>query len=105
MIDMPVSNQTVTNAFAKEQAKYLLTIAQSYMPKQDVDQLARAFELAQATCKELKGERELPLLEHALAVATILAEMPIGARCGAFRPIFEAVDGGPLSIEQVERIL
>ncbi|HZS79222.1 MAG TPA: RelA/SpoT family protein [Ktedonobacteraceae bacterium] len=105
MIDMPVSNQTVTNAFAKEQAKYLLTIAQSYMPKQDVDQLARAFELAQATCKELKGERELPLLEHALAVATILAEMHIDAVGVASGLIFEAVDADLLSLEQVERIL
>src|ERR1700680_2618977 len=104
MIDMSTSHPT-TQGFANEQALTLLDIVQQYMSPAEVEQVAQAFELARSTCGESHGERGLTLIEHALAIGTILAQMHIDAVGVASGLIFEAVDADLLSLERVETTL
>src|SRR6266702_2071970 len=64
------------------QENQLLTIVQQYMAPAEVEQVSLAFQLAQETCKDVQDSlspTSIPPLEHALAVATILADMHIDA--------------------------
>src|SRR6266567_4980152 len=64
--------------------------------------------LAQETCKDVQDSlspTSIPPLEHALAVATILADMHIDAVGVAAGLLFEAVDAERLALERVENIL
>ncbi len=80
----------------------LLAAVRHYMEPGEVAQVMQALELAQQTCRGVKGNRPIPPLEHALAVATILASMRIDAIGVSSGLIFEAVDAELLSLEQVE---
>ena len=70
------------------------------MGDSEVEQVTRAIQLAQQACGGVRdhGEaslqtlRQISPLEHALAVATILAQMHIDAVGVAAGMIFEAVD-------------
>jgi len=76
------------------------------MPPAEVEQVSRALQLARETCEGIRGERTIPPLEHALAVATILAQiMHIDAVGVASGLVFEAVDSDLLSLERVETTL
>jgi len=75
------------------------------MAPAEVEQVRQAFELAQTACGDTHGERQLTLIAHALAVATIIAEMHIDAVGVASGMIFEAVDADLLSLERVETTL
>src|SRR5216684_3044025 len=105
MIDMSVDEQVTSSEHTNKQAQQLLTLVQ-YMPPAEVEQVAQALRLAQDTCGGVRGERPVPPLEHALAVATILAEiMHIDAVGVAAGLVFEAVDSDLLPLERLETTL
>jgi len=68
-------------------------------------QVEQAYELAWSVCGESHGEKGLMLVEHALAIATILAEMRIDAVGVSAGLIFEAVDADLVPLERVETVL
>ncbi len=105
MIDMSVNEQLTTSEYTNKQAQQLLDIVQ-YMPPTEIEQVSRALQLARETCEGVKGDRAIPPFEHALAVATILAQiMHIDAVGVASGLVFEAVDSDLLSLERVETTL
>ncbi len=105
MIDMSVDEQVTSSEHTNKQAQQLLTLVQ-YMPPAEVEQVAQALRLAQDTCGGVRGKRPVPPLEHALAVATILAEiMHIDAVGVAAGLVFEAVDSDLLPLERLETTL
>jgi len=105
MINTYLDKQLAGDGSTNKQAQQLLDIVQ-YMPPAEVEQVSRALQLARETCEGVKGERAIPPLEHALAVATILAQiMHIDAVGVASGLVFEAVDSDLLSLERVETIL
>jgi guanosine-3',5'-bis(diphosphate) 3'-pyrophosphohydrolase len=105
--EMSVNEQLVANEQISKQAQQLLDIVQQYnMPPAEVEQVSQALQLARETCEGVSGERSIPLLEHALAVATILAEiMHVDAVGVASGLVFEAVDSDLLPLERVESTL
>jgi GTP diphosphokinase / guanosine-3',5'-bis(diphosphate) 3'-diphosphatase len=107
MIDMSVDEQLAANEHTNKQAQQLLDIVHQYnMPPAEVEQVSQALQLARETCEGVRGERPIPPLEHALAVATILAEiMHVDAVGVASGLVFEAVDSDLLSLERVETTL
>src|SRR6266566_2713593 len=105
MIHMPVGSSSTTQEFAHERAQKLLNIVRQYMAPAEVEQVRQAFELAQTACGDARGERQLTLIAHALAVATIIAEMHIDAVGVASGLIFEAVDADLLPLERVAATL
>ena len=107
MIDMSVDEQLAANEHTNKQAQQLLDIVHQYhMPPAEVEQVSQALRLARETCEGVKGERPIPPLEHALAVATILAQiMHVDAVGIASGLIVEAVDSDLLSLERVETTL
>jgi GTP diphosphokinase / guanosine-3',5'-bis(diphosphate) 3'-diphosphatase len=129
MIPMPVDKQPVAQAGAinqglinqglinqaptDETANQLLKIVKQYMAAPEVEQVEQAIHLAQETCGGIQGHSEASLqslrqispLEHALVVATILAQMRIDAVGVTAGVIFEAVDADFLSLDRVESTL
>jgi GTP diphosphokinase / guanosine-3',5'-bis(diphosphate) 3'-diphosphatase len=102
MIDISLRNNQQSRRFLDESADQLLTIVQEYMPPAETEQIQHALRLAQETCANVHGQRALPPLEYAMAVATILAQMHIDAVGVASGLIYEAVDAELLSLERVE---
>ncbi len=86
-----------------EEIEALLTLVRRYMNVEEVNRVIHALHLAQKKCKDVRGERPIPPLEHALAVSTILAQLmhadPIGIAAGL---VFEAVDADLLSLDEVK---
>ncbi|HET8912003.1 MAG TPA: RelA/SpoT family protein [Ktedonobacteraceae bacterium] len=74
------------------------------MSPTDVDFISQALQMAEETSRGAPGRPSqiLPPFEHALVVATILAEMHIDAIGVAAGLVFEAVDGGLLELERVQ---
>lgn len=95
-------NVTVDTALQQQQ---LLALVREYMNPADVEQVLQALQLAEDTCRGVIGERAIPPLEHALAVATILAHMHIDAIGVAAGLVFEAVDAELLALARVELTL
>ena len=110
MLDMPVDEQVNIRENAQKAAQRLLRTIRRYMTEAEVEQVARAIQLAQETSAAerehsqatLQCLRQLPPLQHALAVATILAETRIDAVGVAAGVVFEAVDAELLALERVE---
>ena len=102
MIDTSVRNQSRAKKFSNDPTGYLLSIVQEYMPPAEVELVRHALQLAQETCGNVRGERALPPLDYAIAVATILAQMHIDAVGVVSGLIFEAVDAELVSLERVE---
>ncbi|GHO92862.1 (p)ppGpp synthetase [Reticulibacter mediterranei] len=75
------------------------------MTTPDVELVRRALHLCLETCRDVSGLRPIPPLEHALAVATILAQMHIDAIGVSSGLVFEALDANLLSLEQIEEVL
>ncbi|MGZ6357278.1 MAG: hypothetical protein ACXWOX_22105, partial [Ktedonobacteraceae bacterium] len=75
MIHMPLHTQFAAHETTAKQAQQLLEIVEQYMPPADVEQVSRALQLARETCEGVQGERAISPLEHALAIATILAQI------------------------------
>jgi GTP diphosphokinase / guanosine-3',5'-bis(diphosphate) 3'-diphosphatase len=83
----------------------LLVLVRSYMTSVEVERVKQALELATETCRDAIGHGPIPPLKHALAVATILADMHIDAVGLAAGLVFEAVDADLLSLDRVEQTL
>ena len=95
-----------------ETVRRLLAIVHRYMGETEEEQVAVALRLAQEAYGDVREHgaslqylRLISPLEHALAVATILVQMRIDAVGVAAGLIFEAVDAGRLTVEQVEDAL
>ncbi len=105
MINRFVEHDIAPQDFSEELNR-LLALVRRYMPDREIELVIRAFQLAQETCQDVKGLRPIPPLEHALAVATVLAQqMHVDAVGIAAGLIFEAVDAELLSLERVEQVL
>src|SRR5690349_2898625 len=83
----------------------LLRLVNRYMTAPDVELVRRALRLCLETCRDVPGLRPIPPLEHALAVATILAQMHIDAIGVSSGLVFEALDANLLSLERIEDVL
>jgi GTP diphosphokinase / guanosine-3',5'-bis(diphosphate) 3'-diphosphatase len=90
-----------TNASVQE----LIHLIQTYMQPTEVEQVKLALKLARETCEGVRGTRLIPPLEHALAIANILAQMHIDAIGVSAGLAFEAVDAELASLEQIEEEL
>src|SRR5881227_495193 len=102
MFNTSLHTQFAADETTTKQAQQLLEIVQ-YMPLAEFEQVSQALQLARETCEGVKGERAIPLFEHALAIATILAQiMHVDAVGVASGLVFEAVDSDLLSLEDVE---
>jgi len=104
----PPGGAKIVEASLLTQEDQLLAIVQQYMAPAEVEQVSLALQLAQETCKDVHDSlspTSIPPLEHALAVATILADMHIDAVGVAAGLLFEAVDAERLALERVERLL
>ena len=86
----------------EEATQELIQCIATYMPPAEQELAEKALQLAQATCAGVRGLRPIPPLEHALAIANILAQMHIDAIGVSAGLIFEAVDADLLALEQVE---
>src|SRR6266568_898726 len=113
MIPMFIDNESdAPNPFAASAEQLLATVRQ-YMSESEVELVAQAIQLAEETSAGVSEHREASLqslrqlspLVHALAVATILAQMHIDAVGVAAGVVFEAVDADLLPVERVERTL
>ncbi len=107
MINRVVTQQTGTGAIHDFEAEmaHLLSLAYQYMRPQELERVQQALQLARETCQDVIGVRPIPPLEHALAVATILAQMHIDGVGVAAGLLFEAVDAELFPLEQVEQII
>jgi guanosine-3',5'-bis(diphosphate) 3'-pyrophosphohydrolase len=83
----------------------ILTLVRQYLSPADVERVKQALQIAEETCGTIVGERSIPPLKHALAVATILAQMHIDAVGVSAGLVFEAVDANLLSLARVEETL
>ena len=113
MIPMFIDNESeAPNPYAASAEQLLATVRQ-YMSESEVELVAQAIQLAEETSAGVSEHREASLqslrqlspLVHALAVATILAQMHIDAVGVAAGVVFEAVDADLLPVERVERTL
>jgi len=103
-IDEFVEEQSLPQEFAKTIAHLLMYLRQ-YMAPPEIERVRYALQLAQETCLGVSGERPIPPFEHALAVATILAQMHIDTIGVSAGLVFEAVDAELLPLHRVEREL
>jgi len=110
---MPLDKELPAQDALDETTKQLLSTVKQYMAATEVEQVAQAIQLAQETSRGVRDHGEASLatlrlispLEHALAVATILAQMRIDAVGVAAGVVFEAVDADLLPLERVENAL
>src|SRR3989440_3767250 len=113
MIPMSIDKEPAAHNPFDATVEQLLTTVKQYMGDSEVEQVMRAIQLAQEACGGVRdhGEaslqtlRQISPLEHALAVATILAQMHIDAVGIAAGMTFEAVDADLLPLKQVEQTL
>ena len=113
ILPTPVDKQPVRHDPLNTAAEQLLFTLKQYMNDSEVEAVAQAIRLAQETCggvsehgeASLQTLRQISPLEHALAVASILAQMRIDAVGVAAGVVFEAVDAELLSLERVESLL
>lgn len=104
MINSFVEEYAAPQEFSKAIAR-LLDYLRQYMSPEEIERVHPALQLALETCLGIDGTRPIPPLEHALAVATILAQMHIDAVGVSAGLIFEAVDAEMLALERVEQVL
>lgn len=83
----------------------LIHLIQTYMQPAEMEQVEQALQLARETCEGVCGTRLIPPLEHALAVANILAQMHIDVIGVSAGLTFEAVDAELATLDQVEEKL
>src|SRR5260370_36668437 len=105
MIDTSVSRPSAEREPIHESIQKLIHFIQTYMPPAEQEQVRQALSLARETCEGVRGLRLIPPLEHALAIATILAQMHIDAVGVSSGLIFEAVDADLCTLERVEHTL
>lgn len=105
MIKMPTNEQSAEKEPINESAQELIHLGATYLPPAEREQVRQALQLARETCEGVRGLRLIPPLEHALAIANILAQMHIDAIGVSAGLIFEAVDADLVSLERVEEEL
>ncbi|MEO7020210.1 MAG: RelA/SpoT family protein [Ktedonobacteraceae bacterium] len=89
----------------RKSAQELIRFIHTYMPPPERELVQHALRLAWETCEGVRGPRLIPPLEHALAIANILAAMHIDAIGVSAGLIFEAVDADRVSLQRVEEEL
>src|ERR1700730_17829878 len=104
MIDRPIEHNRIIPSFSKNMTQ-LLVLVRSYMTSVEVERVKQALELATEKCRDAIGHGPIPPLKHALAVATLLADMHIDAVGLAAGLVFEAIDADLLSLDRVEQTL
>ena len=102
MIKMRTSGQSAEKEPIEESVQELLRFIATYMPLAEKEQVQKALQIARETSEGVRGLRPIPPLEHALAIATILARMHIDAIGVSAGLIFEAVDADLVPLERVE---
>lgn len=102
MVQMPTTKELMEQDPTNEASQKLISLVHTYMPANEIEQVKQALHLARVTCEGVRGTRLIPPLEHALAVANILAEMHIDAVGVSAGLTFEAVDADLTSLESVE---
>lgn len=102
MIKMPTSGESAEKEPIGGSAQELIQFITTYMPPAEQEQVRKALHLACETCEGVRGLRPIPPLEHALAIANILAKMHIDAIGVSSGLIFEAVDADLVPMERVE---
>ena len=109
MINMPTSGEPAerepVRESVEESAQELSQLIATYMPPAEQELAHKALQLARETCAGVRGSRPIPPLEHALAIAIILAKMHIDTIGVSAGLIFEAVDADLLPLERVEEEL
>lgn len=104
MIDMIVERLPLPPD-SSEAITHLSALVREYMDRDGVDLIDKALQLALEACQGVSGERSIPPLDHALAVATILAQMHIDAFGVAAGLVFEGVDAELILMDRVEGTL
>ena len=102
MIKLPTSGQSAEKEPIDESAQALIQFVATYMPLAEQEQVYKALQIARETCAGVRGLRLIPPLEHALAIANILAQLHIDAIGVSAGLIFEAVDAELTPLERVE---
>ena len=102
MIDMSIRNSSAEREPIHTSAQELIRLIHTYMPSAEKEQVQHALRLAWETCAGVRGARLLPPLEHALAIANILAAMHIDGIGVSAGLIFEAVDADLVPLARVE---
>src|SRR5258708_4590206 len=105
MIQMSIDKDAAETDPVDVTTQELIQLIQTYMPPAEIELVQKALRLAQETCAGIRGLRLIPPLEHALAVATILAQIHIDAVGVVSRLMFEAVDADLVPLERVENEL
>lgn len=105
MIQMPIGKPPTAKEPINESAQELIYLTSTYMLSAEKEQVQQALRMARETCEGERGLRLLPPLEHALAIAKILAQMHIDAIGVSAGLVFEAVDADLLALERVENEL
>ncbi|MGH2507479.1 MAG: RelA/SpoT family protein [Ktedonobacteraceae bacterium] len=105
MIDISIYKSAAEKEPIRKSAQELIHSIHTYMPPSEREQVQHALRLAWETCEGVCGSRLIPPLEHALAVANILATIHIDAIGVSAGLIFEAVDADLVSLQRVENEL
>jgi GTP diphosphokinase / guanosine-3',5'-bis(diphosphate) 3'-diphosphatase len=105
MIEITTTEKSVEKDLTDASAQELIRFVQTYMRPSQIEQVEQALQLARETCAGVRGTRLVPPLEHALAVANIMARMHIDAIGISAGLIFEAIDADLVSWDRVEREL
>jgi guanosine-3',5'-bis(diphosphate) 3'-pyrophosphohydrolase len=99
-----VEEHSVPQEFS-EAVTLLLACLRQYMTSEEIERVRTALRLALDTCIGISSPRPIPPCEHALAVATILAQMHIDAIGVSAGLVYEAFDADALSMEHLEQEL
>nr|BBH90394.1 (p)ppGpp synthetase [Thermosporothrix sp. COM3] len=105
MVNMSLDQQVVARDHSEEERRLLALVRQYVAPPDDITKIEQALTLAVHSYQDLVDERGILLIEHALEVALILAQMHIDAIGVMAGLLFEAVDADLLPLEQVEEIV
>lgn len=102
MIDLSVQKSATEKEPIRKSAQEFIHLIHTSMPPAERELVQHALRLAWETCDGVQGSRLIPPLEHALAIANVLATMHIDAIGVSAGLIFEAVDADLVSLERVE---
>ncbi len=113
MVSLPLDKDSIAHSDVQSTIRQLLKTVKQYMTDSEVVQVEQAIVLAQKATAHINSHdepslhtlRQLSPLEHALAVASILAQMHIDAVGVSAGVVFEAIGAGHLSLEKVQNTL
>jgi len=102
MVQTTTTTKSMEQDPTAEASQKLIALVHTYMQSGEIEQVEQALHLARETCEGIRGTRPIPPLEHALAIASILAQTHIDAVGISAALTFEAVDADLTSLERVE---